>query len=308
MNKKSLFIFLLIFSFSNLFSADFEQIVFKIQPLFGIINGSIEEAVYKSNSDGERIYYSRLDWDVKNIPYWGADIKATISKYVNFEFNLIQGISCISGNIQDYDWLSTDPEELTNYSCHTNTMNKFSKIRIGLSGNIFIGKYVILCPGLFINEEYFKFTGSDGYKTYQDENWEVKYFEGDVISYEQRTENILLSLSAIFGKYDKYYGLINFSIGPNTNIETYDYHINKDAIYNDKIYSCLYYESSVSGEFFFTQNFGFGGKFYIQYLPNSYGTTWYTSTKSTNWYKDNSCEGGTNRIFYYAQLNASLRF
>ena len=307
MFKRNFFISIFFLFFFSLFASNIKQISFNIQPLFGIINGSIEEAVYKKIGD-ESLYLSRLDWDVKNIPYWGADIKITSSKYLNFEFNLIQGISCVSGNMQDYDWADTlAPDKLTHYSCHTNTIDKFSKIRAGLSGNIFIGKYFILSPGIFMNEEYFAFTGSDGYRTYESENWEVKYFEGDVINYKQKTENLLFALSGLFGKVDKYYGLLSFAIGPKTNIEACDTHIKKDELFNDKIYSCLYFESSLSGQFFFTKNFGIGGKFYIQYLPNSYGNTWFTKTEGKNWNKLSTL-GATKRLLYYAQINASLKF
>lgn len=253
-----------------------------IEPLFGVLNGKIEEGVFRINNEGQKVYESRLDWDVKNILFFGADFTFTAFNYVNFKINFIQGISGASGYMKDYDWLNflywpTDDEnEITNYSIHSNTLNNYSKMNFELSGNIPILGKILIIPIFGIAEEFIKFTGSDGYCEYKKNNWKRYNFDGDVISYQQTTEGwyVGLGIQVLTLPFADFY--IDFKASPLANIEALDNHLARETItiFNDKLYSAIDFEWNAKAYFMIRDFIGVGIRANFEYIPMVYGADW----------------------------------
>lgn len=313
--KKS-FIFLCIIFLSSSVFAEFKQFSVSVEPIYGLMNGSIEESVTYFDDNDVRTYESRLDWDVKNIMLYGATVSFDLYKYLNLNITAVKGISGASGNMQDYDWLNPfttawlkdDPEELTNYSFHNNTLNNYSKINYGIGANIYLPAKITLIPKLAYTTEYIKMTGSGGYYTYKTYNWEKIDFPEDqkVISYEQALNSFLFGLSTNIETIPHTFISLDFSIAPKmASIEALDTHLARNVKFNDKLYDALDLEGAAKACYLFNNNFGIGVKGFVQYIPNVFGADW---VGYGSYWAEATEEGGSNRFLWSVQLSGFIRY
>ena len=183
-NKKTV-LALLIFSLASfLFSAELTS--FSFEPEFGFLNGKIVENVWYVDvikSDTTITYtpssnMSRLDWQLENVPYFGADIKTVFNQNLLIDFHFINAINGSCGIMEDYDWLNPitpewkddPPDELTNYSIHTLNLDSLTNIdfKIGKIFYLDTEKNISLTPSFGINIETLSFIGINGWKTYKE--------------------------------------------------------------------------------------------------------------------------------------------
>lgn len=320
--KRSVFLAIFVLS-TNLFT--FANDIFKInlETDFGFMEGSISELVYEDIIKNTDHLESQLNWDVKNIPYFEANLNLTIIDYIFAEVNGRFAIPSESGSMQDYDWLNSvtsmwkndDPTELTNYSHHDNFLDEFYRLRLSLGGNFSIGKKITLIPLLTYEYELSSFSGFNGYKTYKSDNWIESTFEGRVISYKQEYNSFMLGLKADFTPFNHLRINGSFYYSPMlTILNAIDYHYLKGSAYWDNMNNASILQGDLGVLYSFNKMHSLGVKGGLQYIPKVAGNDYIRAINSEgkytskNWGKAAGAEGGTSRIIWDISLSYILSF
>lgn len=309
----------------NLFAIDnkYEKYFsFSITPQFDITSGVIKEYVFEPLCENTDNIESRLDWNLKTIALFGLQTDFTILRYISLGLNGGVAVPQRSDFMQDYDWLNSvtnkwkddDPTELTNFSEHVNSLNKFMTFSLNLGGNIYLPAEIKLTPYIAYQYEYIRFTGTNGYSKYKSNNFEIKSFSGNVISYEQEFISFLLGLGIKVDSIPHVSIKYTFDISPKlTTLNAIDYHYNRNTAFRDCFKNLLLINSQLIAQYTFTKNHkaGFSGK--IQYIPRSKGIT-YSRTidregnfiDNSEWSLINNSFGGTERFIWSIGLNYSF--
>jgi len=161
---------------------------FSFGPLAGFAYGQSFEYVYKFYEPSQLL--SELVWDMKPVFYVGLQTDFNRSNlmdgtglFASLKFKA--GFPSDSGNMQDRDWISPAPNELTHYSKHTNKTTRFLSLDFSAGASIPVVKLFYIKPLLAFSWMHFYFSAQDGYGTYAFENWQFHPFFGEVITYKQ---------------------------------------------------------------------------------------------------------------------------
>lgn len=296
---------------------------------FGLLNGHVYEYVFDDSNQNTDHMESKLDWDVKNIPYFELSAQADIWKYVYVEADAKIGIPKSSGNMQDYDWLNSmatsypdipdswadDPAtELTNYSKHNNSLLSYYDVNIFLGGNITIpSTSVKITPFLNYNYWFIGFDGSNGYREYKIENFERKYYKQSVISYKQEYNSLLLgtTVSATFNQSFFISGSLMFS--PMLNFNTsIDNHKTRNDVFIDLINNTFEVKAKVQAKYIYNDLLNFGLKSSIQYIPVAKGADYMNPPqKDGKYYLGKPAEGvqgGTSSFLWTLSISCGITF
>ena len=320
-NKKTV-LSIILFSLT-FFLHSIELTSFSFEPEFGFLNGTIVENVWYANTDhsGTKVTYtastklSRLDWQLENLPYFGADINTVLGKGLLVNFSFQSAISGKYGKMEDYDWKkSYDPDHLTNYCIHTNSNEQYTNIYIG-HGYIFslnAAFPISITPEFCISVMNFDFKGLGGYKKYESDNWQKYYFDQDdtVIEYTQAYVAPQLSVSTDFDFTKHFETLLKLGITYNNKYNAYDMHEKRHEYFNDRIENSVILEAQLKLYFKFLENHKIGLKGTINYMPDAYGFTYYSSS-TLNDFSDSPMGGtlgGTSRLLFTYALVYQFKF
>ena len=283
-----------------------------IQPEIGFLNGKIIENVWnvKNSTSGKNLVYtpttklSRLDWQMENAPYFGIDFELGFDNNLFFGLGFINGISGAYGIMEDFDWKSPDPDHLTNYSKHTNYIENMT------IANFDIG-YIFSIPTNFpfyiIPKFGFKFfdisySGHGGYRQYEKENWVKKYWKNDAIVIEY-TQNYLVPHLCVSTGLDitRFVSTeLNLFISYSKLYNAYDIHSVRNEFFNDKIEKAWIFDADLNIFYNINSKSKIGLKGSIEYIPDSYGFTYYSSTTLNDFSEQplSANIGGTSRLIW----------
>ena len=328
--KKAVFlsVFLLISGFGSLWSEENNNpyFSFSITPQFEVANGVIKEYVFNDDCKNIDNKVSQLDWNIKTIALFGLEADFDILRYLSLGLEGRLGVPQRSDFIQDYDWQNStttvwkdqDPTELTNFSEHINNLDKYLDFKARLGANIYLPAKITISPYIAYQYEFIRFTGSGGYKTYKEDNWNKVDFTGKIISYEQEKASFLLGLGLYLKCIPKTSIKIDFDISPKTTtVNAIDYHYVKQygsgIAYLDSCKHLFQIESEMTTNYCFTNNHSAGLSARIQYIPLSSGKTYTRNIDNDGnfladeWtYSDNGYYGGTERLIWTIGLNYSF--
>ena len=294
---------------------------FRITPQFEIVNGLINEYVFDENCKNTDNKLSELNWHLSSIALFSLQADFDIIKYISVGLSTSFAVPQRSDFMQDSDWQNSTttgwekdaPTERTDFSEHVNNLNKFISFTVSAGGNIYLPFNITLVPYVAYQYEFIKFTGSEGYGIYKQDNFNPSDWKGKIISYEQELNSVFLGLKAKLNCIPKTLINLNFSISPKmTIINAIDYHFTRSLAFNDKIKNPLVINSDISAQYAFTKNHsaGFTGK--IQYIPLSKGDTYQGKIDSSgelssdDWKQIGTDTGGTDRFIWSLGLNYSF--
>lgn len=307
--------------FTGLYALDNKYLSLRITPIFEIANGQIKEYVFDPKCKNTDNKISELDWHLSTISIAGFSADFEVIRYIHLELEGKFGVPQRSNFMQDYDWLNSvtdgwedeDPTENTNFSEHINKLDKFVDFKISAGGNLYLPLEMQLTPYLSYKYEFIRFTASGGYTEYKQNNYEKKTMEGNVISYEQEINTLLLGLNFQVKGIPRTRLIMDFAVSPYlTNLKAIDYHYQRCVAFKDSFKNLLQLESDLSAQYCFTKNHAAGLYGRLQYIPTSQGTTSLTSIDkqgnflSDNWSEDKSGFGGTDRFIWSLGLNYSF--
>ncbi len=321
MNKK--IVLAILFSSLTIFLHSIEVTDFSFEPEFGYINGTIVENVWWANatSSGTKVTYtpttklSRLDWQLENLPYLGVNINTVFDKHLLFNFSFQSAISGAYGIMEDYDWkIEQKPDHLTNYSSHTIFIEEFTNLNLGV-GYIFSINTIFpisITPEFCISFMNFDFKGIGGYKSYEDNNWKIEYFKQDeiVIEYKQSYIAPKFFISTDFDFTKHFEALIQLGITYKDIYNAYDMHEKKHTYYNDRIENSFILEAQLKLYFKFLENHKIGLKGTVNYMPDAYGFTYFSSSSCNNFPEtpEGGSLGGTSRLLFSYALVYQFKF
>lgn len=306
-----------------------ENFQFKIVPEFGLMNGHINEYVFSNQCKNTDNMVSKLNWDVKNVPYFELTASVDIFKYVFACADFKTAIPCTSGNMQDYDWLNSlggssgipsswkyDPAtELTNYSCHTNKLVNYFDFNLAIGGNIrFLERYCAT-PFLAWNYKYFTFDGFNGWRDYKEENHTIQKISGKVISYQQEQNAFMLGVNFNARFTDEFTSFFQLMICPGIgSFNALDTHYSRRTAFLDKLDNYFELKSKIAASYAFNPYATFGITFALDYLPLKKGPDYNRSTDADGkllthsaWSKS-SAQGGSDAFIWSLALNYIFTF
>lgn len=309
------------FSISAISNELLENFHFEITPEFGILNGSIEEYVFYKNCKNTDNKLSELDWDIKNIFYFGANVEVDLFKYLYLDFSFTYAFPKSSGKMQDYDWLNSvtsgweedPPTELTSYSCHDNKVDNLYTFNVYAGGNIYLPKEIILTPYLGYEYDFIYFFGENGYGEYKDDPY-VSYEGERVISYKQEINSFVLGIKVrtTVIPFMKLSGIVQIS--PCTsNIQALDCHLTRSTAFLDSMSSSFQLKTKLYADYSINMHHHLGLTGSLQWIPITKGITnskrldYYGNPVSGNWTKQPSL-GGTSRFIWGIGINYNYTF
>lgn len=286
-----------------------------------LMNGIVNEYVFDELTTQSKKLESQLDWDISNIPVIGVDFEKYFNK-VYIGGNLSVGLPKQSGYMQDYDWLNPyyakwmndDPDEVTNYSKHTNNLAQYFDFTITAGWIFDISQYFQVTPVAAYNHNLIYMDGFDGYSKYKNENWEERTFSGKVISYKQVIN--AFALGCILNSNISRFSITDyFAVSPYiTSVDSYDYHWMRSVLFYDMIKSPFKLDEKVSItcrflDFFKVNLFGA-----TTYIPVSTGKDYAYSINSEGQvyskgsYSGDEVKGGTARFLWCVGLSLGFEF
>lgn len=329
MKKGIILTAILIFSWSCF---GFENFKFNLTPEFGFMYGTIHEYVYDPECLNTDHLESRLDWDVKNIPFFELTASADIYKYGYFSVAGKIAVPGSSGFMQDYDWLNSiggssgnhydwmdeDPTELTNYSKHNNKLESYYGVNVSAGGNIYLPYEIKITPFAAYDYEYFLFSSCDGFRKYKSENFIEEPFSGKVISYTQECNSVMLGFRVNGTMFDKLNLSTSFMASPKLSFNNaLDYHyVNDDSggtLFWDKLSYYFLLKSKTTISYIFTENHKAGITFNCQYSPLTKGPDFSIpidsegNIKGTKWSKT-TAQGGTSSFLWSLALSYTFSY
>ena len=308
MKKKFVFCLSLSLLFINAYTLNRSIFSLKADVSSGLLNGLIKEYVFDEACLNTDNLESRLDWQLKNIPYFELNLDADFFKYYKLRLNGQIAVPKTSGVMEDYDWLSsTDPTKLTNYSNSSNYLTKYYTFSAALGGNIYLPRRMKLCPYTAFDYEYIFFDAYGGYYEYESYNFEKREFsEGKVISYTQEFYSFMLGLTYEAVIKDRFTISADLRLSPKlTFCNNLDFHYIKETIYWDNIKYMFLFKAKIDGNYNFNSHNSLGLSFSCSYLPLAKGTDYSNSisTYTTSLWKNTEAESGASYFKYSFSLN-----
>ena len=334
--KKRIFFYIIVLFSNMLFAAEKkaaekkDYLSMRITPEIALMNGFVKEYVFNDFCKNKDNVESRLDWDVKNIAVFKIRGDFDILDYIYTGIDFSIAIPGKSGKMQDYDWLNSlggsdgtrsdwlnDPaDENTDYSCHTNNLEKYMSFSFALGGNIQLPYEIKLSPFISYDYDYIGFYASDGYGIYKDlEGGQIDYY-GKVISYKQESNAFSLGIKFQSTAVPHTWLYSDFSVSPAlTFTNAMDYHYEygnpKNATaYWDKFSYLWQLKTNMKAQYIFNENHSAGLAGFIQYVPRQKGRTYQKEFVNGKLAKGTWTElivkGGLERLLWSVSLSYSF--
>lgn len=266
----------------------------RITPEVALMNGYVKEYVFSDFCRNKDNVESRLDWDVKNIALFKIRGDFDILDYIYTGLDFSIAVPGKSGQMQDYDWMNSlggtsgthidwlkdSPDENTDYSCHTNNLEKYMSFSFALGGNIILPYEIKVSPFISYDYDYIGFIATDGWGKYKDRNWEQVDFSGKVISYKQESNAFSLGAKVQTAAVPRTWLYSDFSVSPAlTFTNAMDYHFNSENkemgdAYWDKFTYLWQLKANLKAQYIFNKNHSAGLAGFIQYIPRQKGITY----------------------------------
>ena len=293
---------------------------FTIAPNFGIIYGQAMEYVYPTTTKGE--YLSELLWDMNELFYFGIqielglrDIMSKAGFFTSLSFKA--GLPGDSGFIENRDWQSTENDNLTDYSKHTNRTDEW------YTADAFIGisipaSVLYIKPFLQGSWMRFSFSGRDGFGEYAkiistgkyhpitDDPYKYSYSGMKVITYQQ---NWFLAAGGLLLGTDilsPFYFDISFSISPLTYCIAIDQHLTTKVTYYDFTSRGLFIEPACS-ILYKGKIFDYSVNFIYRSIGRTRGETYYIPPDS-EYARLSPNESGAGLSVFYTRFLLKLNF
>ncbi len=342
--KKTLFFYIIILFTSSFMAAaspseqakqskkaeEKDYLSMRITPEVALLNGSVKEYVFNDLCRNKDNVESRLDWDVKNIALFKIRGDFDILDYIYTGLDFSIAVPGKSGQLQDYDWLNSlgglygnninwlneSPDELTNYSCHPNTLEKYMNFSFALGGNIFLPYEIKLSPFISYDYDYIGFSASYGWGIYKENNWEQTDFPGKVISYRQESNAFSGGFKIQTTAVPRTWLYSDFSVSPAlTFTNAMDYHYNYGDPQSgfaswDKFSYLWQLKANLKAQYIFNKNHSAGIAGFIQYVPRQKGYTYQKEIANGRPVKGNwmalPVNGGLERFIWSVSLSYSF--
>ena len=324
-NKQPALIFFFFLLNTLVFANKQPEVSFYVEPSAGLTNGTIVENVWyvHTTTTPQTITLtpvakeSRLDWQLQNLPFIDFTFGMGFDKKVELTFSFYNTFTGAFGVMEDYDWLNPlkwpddPPDELTNYSRHTNIIKNFTRVRFLAGYNFFLNKIPLsITPNFGIISQSFVFSGFGGYNKYKSNNREVNNFsDKDVITYKQCFFSPVLLLNTTFDiKY--FTASLDLSASFIKKLDCYDTHHERSNYFNDRIENAWLLEACIKAFYKITQKNKIGIKANCEFIPDAYGFTYDSTVSFENLSKEpgTSSLGGTSRFLFSYALVYQHRF
>jgi outer membrane protease len=319
--KKFVLCLSLIFLFINAYTLDRSIFSLKADISSGLLNGLIQEYVFDEACLNTDNLESRLDWQLKNIPYFELNLDIDFFKYYKLRLNGQIAVPKSSGVMEDYDWLNStgglegkhpeflndDPTEVTNYSCSTNNLTKYYTFSAALGGNIYLPHRMKLSPYTAFDYEYIFFDANGGYYIYKDYDNETRYFNQEkIISYTQEFYSFMLGLTYESVIKDRFTISADLKVSPKlTFCNNLDFHYGTGFVYWDNIKYMFLFKAKIDGFYNFNSHNSLGLSFFCSYLPLAKGTDYSNSISAFpgGTWTNAGAESGASYFKYRFSLN-----
>lgn len=320
--KNKFFLTILFFHLAALvFARENSLCKISFEPSFGFMHGTIVENVWyvKETKKNNTITYtpadrmSRLDWAMNISPCWGLNCCLNFPRniVVDFDFNCL--ITGDHGTMEDYDWLNPStyawrndpPDELTNYSRHTNIIKTFTEAKF-IAGYEFKLNTTLPCSitplfGLFVQK--CNFEGYGGYCIYKANNFEKKDFgQKVVINYKQTYTAPYFELKAYidFSDFDASFSLFT---AYSKQMNCVDVHKLRNSYFFDRLRDVWFFGTNFKFMYKIDSANKIGFKASMQFSPDTYGFT-YSNPVSKKPLADSL--GGSSRMLWNYALVYSI--
>lgn len=289
------------------FDCDFEM---------GVLNGNIYEYVLPQSENAFSNKISMLDWQVKSVPYIGLNIKSEVFNKMVICLNGKTAVSSKSGVMQDYDWTSDNPFELTHYSNHQNFLLSFYEIDFSLGYNFFLlNEKLKLSPLIAYNFYFTDFDARDGYKNYKGEA-EIApgvtgYITGSAICYTQEYHSLLFGAQMNYKYSKKFYFDFNLAFSPLlTFVACLDNHKKRKTYFLDKIDNASLIKVGAKASYFLDDMIKFSLSSSITYVPQAKGETFINNYGSSDnaVFLQSAAYGGVKSVLWSLSLNVGVVF
>lgn len=214
------------------------------RPDISFMSGDIKEYVIDPLCGNTDDIVSRLDWHIKAMPVISLDLKATVFRYVFLNFDGKMGISNSNDYIEDYDWLNyskkewkDDPRtEVTNYSKHTNIIQRYNDVSIFAGANFYLPYEIILSPFVGYHYDYVEMDAQNGYFEYKENNRERINISGRGLKYKQESNAFMLGFNILVNSFSHFSIESSYRFSPYLFfINDLDYHFQRGILFYDQM-------------------------------------------------------------------------
>lgn len=291
---------------------------------FGMINGYIKEYVFSDNCKNDGNTLSRLDWEIVTLPYTELNISVDLFKYFYVGFTGVFGFPTGSGYMQDYDWMNSlpdspadwqaaDPTELTNYSKHSNKVEKYYNFSAKLGGNIPIVNKFVITPYIGYRYDFIQMAASDGYKIYKSDNFVKEETTGKCITYAHEINEFIIGVKFDNNFFPKFPMSLYFQVVPGLGkFVALDIHHARSTAFLDVYSPVFLLDSKLSCFYEFDVHNRLGLSAFVEYVPMVKGLTgtapYIEGEKPGNFSGSSNALGGTKRFLYGLSLSYQLSF
>lgn len=334
MKNKKLSVFFLLFFLTFSFFA--ENNSFEFQPEFGFINGTIIENVWycKKTYTNSKIIYtptsrlSRLDWQFDKLPYFGFNSKLNLSPIwfigLDGKFNTK---SKFIGIMEDYDWdCSEDITALNKYSKHNLYLNSYYNVKFKTGAQLNINSILpqwlefSFIPYIGFAQTNISFSGFGGSGVYNQvpcsilkhsPHNEIHTWKNneEVISYSQSMITPFLGIKTDTVLFDHLFLDLSGTIHYINKLTALDSHIGRSNYFKDEMKNTVLVEAEGCIGYKINKNNSLNIKAAINYIPDSVGFTYSSSTPDDFSSKPEATSlGGTSRFLWSYSLAYSRYF
>lgn len=268
----------------------------------GILNGKSHEMVYY---DGRKL--SELDWKIKNVAILKGDV--SWDAYPNLTLNARgwTSLSSGSGNMDDYDWVSSSQSGWTDHSSHPDTdVNYANEYDLNFKAWAYVDENYRAGIVVGYQENRFSWTAKGGDFNYSNGTNVGSFPAGErACGYSQRFSMPYIGL---VGRYriDDFEFNAMFKYSDWARAHDNDEHYMRTLTVRDKANDLRYYGASLDAGYFITPNAKvFTELTYSKYGEGKGGTERTDYSTGTSFYRDGNATGISNRNY---TLTAGLQY
>lgn len=228
-----------------------EMFSLSLRPDLSFMTGDIKEYVVDPKCPNTDNVVSRLDWHIKGMPVISIDAKGTFFKYGFINVDAKLGVPNSNSTIEDYDWLNymnnkwknDSPTEVTNYSCSTNVIQKYSDVSVFLGGNFYIPYDVTISPFIGYHYDFVEMDAQNGYYSYKKNDWSELPLHGRGIKYKQESNAFMVGMNILADSLPHFTFESSYRVSPYLFfLQDLDYHYTRELIFYDKMDNTFSFE------------------------------------------------------------------
>lgn len=271
----------------------FAEIHFECTPVYQLKNGCLNELVFY-NVDDEWYKLSELNWNIKNISYFGGNV-AAFTKNIRLEAGFFSGFQKESAKMYDSDWqnLPDAPDMKTTFSISENTLD--SSFTFSTKATYSFNIIDWLYTGLFVKYTFdqIKFSARNGYGWYGSNRYSqngenvpydsefAKFFgSGSLQGIDYFRVTRMLNFGFLYGinLFDRVQLNLEAGFSPFADVKSLDHHYSpsgRESYYRDEIkLNYAIFELGAELKARILQNLCFGCAFSYNHISQRQGDTW----------------------------------